>query len=72
MDYMNLTTEDFITVAYQTGGKTVNHSINGVGTIIWRYKVTCFSCSKIQSRWTKVLNILFYMCLYVQYTKCNL
>lgn len=31
MDYMNLTTEDLITGAYQTGGKIVNHSINGVG-----------------------------------------
>lgn len=34
MDYMNLTTEDLITGAYQTGGKIVNHSINGVGIII--------------------------------------
>ena len=47
MDYMNLTTDDLITVAYQTGGKIVNHSINGVGIIIWRQKVMCFSCSKI-------------------------
>lgn len=36
---MNLTTEDFITVAYQTGGKIVNHSINGVGTVIGDIKL---------------------------------
>ena len=47
MDYMNLNTDDLITMTYQTGGKIVNHSINGVGIIIWRQKVICFSYSKI-------------------------
>lgn len=70
MDYTDLSIEDFTKVAYQTGGKTVNYSINDAGiTILGPKDIICFSlCPKIKSRWTKDLNTVFYICVYI----CNI